>query len=652
MSKVKRNDPCPCGSGKKYKKCCANSNVISFPTHLVREEVIEAQEKILHFAFTEYDNELMKFTTIELGPLTDNEDLNDAIMFHTTIWAIFNYPLVQDKETIFDVFMNKKAKQFKRPQTVETISKWHSLTPVIGRVKTINGTNAEVASVYTNETYNLDLHAHDIPAEKDLMIFFPIDIQGTTEVFTSYIHIPHQVANACLGRVEEEVQLVQQEEDPSLTAHEYLTENFPQYLMTIFDDEPAVLENEIQWDDPRHEMVGQLLAQKMSEHFLPEHIVLAEHLWHVYCRKTMPAPRKLGGYAAAVEYLVGQLPTNSPSFTQKEVAERYEVSPGTVSSRFREMENAIKDEIHQIVSGNYDGSTPPPPGSMNPERTLREVEQLLQSQEFETEEDLHEFLNNQLNKPMAPSDKQTDEEKAQDLLFDAMDTFGELREKLIEQALELDPASPDAYTMLAEEMTDPIEALSCFKKAMDLAYEKIGQEEFEENKGHFWGFVSTRPYMRAKLGYAETLYSIGQMKKAISEFEEMLALNPNDNQGIRYLLCTVYIEENQLTQAKKLLDQYKDDETAHFNYQRVLIEYLSNGQTKKLDKLMEKALRQNYKVPIYLLDLYNTPPVNNGYIGYGDETEAYDYALKSKHLWEDHVPLMDFLRHSAANINI
>lgn len=23
MSKVGRNDPCPCGSGKKYKKCCA-----------------------------------------------------------------------------------------------------------------------------------------------------------------------------------------------------------------------------------------------------------------------------------------------------------------------------------------------------------------------------------------------------------------------------------------------------------------------------------------------------------------------------------------------------------------------------------------------------------------------------------------------------
>lgn len=23
MTKISRNDPCPCGSGKKYKKCCA-----------------------------------------------------------------------------------------------------------------------------------------------------------------------------------------------------------------------------------------------------------------------------------------------------------------------------------------------------------------------------------------------------------------------------------------------------------------------------------------------------------------------------------------------------------------------------------------------------------------------------------------------------
>ncbi len=29
MSKVGRNDPCPCGSGKKYKKCCMEKDALS-----------------------------------------------------------------------------------------------------------------------------------------------------------------------------------------------------------------------------------------------------------------------------------------------------------------------------------------------------------------------------------------------------------------------------------------------------------------------------------------------------------------------------------------------------------------------------------------------------------------------------------------------
>ena len=31
MDKVGRNDPCPCGSGKKYKFCHGQSNIIPFP---------------------------------------------------------------------------------------------------------------------------------------------------------------------------------------------------------------------------------------------------------------------------------------------------------------------------------------------------------------------------------------------------------------------------------------------------------------------------------------------------------------------------------------------------------------------------------------------------------------------------------------------
>ena len=31
--KISRNDPCPCGSGKKYKKCCQKKTPSSLPTY-------------------------------------------------------------------------------------------------------------------------------------------------------------------------------------------------------------------------------------------------------------------------------------------------------------------------------------------------------------------------------------------------------------------------------------------------------------------------------------------------------------------------------------------------------------------------------------------------------------------------------------------
>lgn len=44
MSKVGRNDPCPCGSGKKYKKCCAEKELPSpsTPSEALREAKVNA----------------------------------------------------------------------------------------------------------------------------------------------------------------------------------------------------------------------------------------------------------------------------------------------------------------------------------------------------------------------------------------------------------------------------------------------------------------------------------------------------------------------------------------------------------------------------------------------------------------------------------
>ncbi len=43
---VGRNDPCPCGSGKKFKKCCGNPKLSARNIQVVQEGEISLAEKI------------------------------------------------------------------------------------------------------------------------------------------------------------------------------------------------------------------------------------------------------------------------------------------------------------------------------------------------------------------------------------------------------------------------------------------------------------------------------------------------------------------------------------------------------------------------------------------------------------------------------
>jgi tetratricopeptide repeat protein len=59
-----------------------------------------------------------------------------------------------------------------------------------------------------------------------------------------------------------------------------------------------------------------------------------------------------------------------------------------------------------------------------------------------------------------------------------------------------------------------------------------GQEFFE------FGVVQLvcPPYMRARLGLAHSLWTAGRRDEAVQHLQDMLRLNPGDNQGVRYTL--------------------------------------------------------------------------------------------------------------------
>ncbi len=104
----------------------------------------------------------------------------------------------------------------------------------------------------------------------------------------------------------------------------------------------------------------------------------------------------------------------------------------------------------------------------------------------------------------------------------------------------------------------------------------LGPEGFKQYAGHFWGFLETRPYMRARAGLASTLLQLGDVDGALAHYRDMLKLNPNDNQGIRYVLAGCLLRQDNDSALKELLAAHEDG-SAFWLYTRALVAFRESG---------------------------------------------------------------------------
>src|SRR5712691_4544408 len=135
-------------------------------------------------------------------------------------------------------------------------------------------------------------------------------------------------------------------------------------------------------------------------------------------------------------------------------------------------------------------------------------------------------------------------DRAQELIYDAWDAgTTKRRVALARQALEISPHCADAYVILAGHAVRGSDAeLELWRQGLAAGEAALGKSGFEDYAGHFWGFLETRPYMRTRLGLAMALWRRGAREEAADHLRDMLRLNPNDNQGIRYLLASYLVE--------------------------------------------------------------------------------------------------------------
>jgi tetratricopeptide (TPR) repeat protein len=237
-------------------------------------------------------------------------------------------------------------------------------------------------------------------------------------------------------------------------------------------------------------------------------------------------------------------------------------------------------------------------------------------------------------------------EAAQAIAYDAWDAAGARRRALAEKALAISPLCADAHVILAHAAPDAEVALSRWRQAVAAGEAAIGPAGMKGMEGEFWGWLETRPYMRALLGLAQALREAGAVEEALAICQRMLVLNPNDNQGVRYVLLGWLMAEGRDAEAQALVGAYPDEGMAVWPWTSALLAFRAQGDSEAARALLGSAVAANPHVAPLLDGTKRMPKRQVAYYGWGEPSEAQVVVQEVGAAWMLTPGAIDWLRAS------
>ncbi len=300
----------------------------------------------------------------------------------------------------------------------------------------------------------------------------------------------------------------------------------------------------------RYNIISELLlGKKESLSYIEEDSKLILKLWDAYWKKKKGDLRgDPAVLAAAILWRYSSdnhLWEDDKRWTQKSLAELFNVRGKTIGNNASEIMKTLKigyfDDrfCRKTVAEN------------NPLKHMAILPNgLIMSREMAEDEGL----------AFAPLKK-----NKEDYYYDGCDWLESGNEKkavyYFKKALEMDDEYVEAWNSLGtaywEDNFD--KAKGYFQKAYELTLKRFKGEWPKELN---WGILENRQYLRSINGFGLTLWRERKDSEALEMFKLLLKLNPNDNQGARYLVADIYagikwgqVEEDQNTEERILEEQ-------------------------------------------------------------------------------------------------
>jgi hypothetical protein len=206
---IGRNDPCLCGSGKKYKKCCESKEAIS-----IEEVQTDELERVLQTFYDEYPErkDINEFTEIVKTWSESLKQYLDQEMIEAIVLDEFFF---HHKPEIWESYLEKQRKKIVRPSTLKVINQWNEPRVFVGEVVKVDTDYMAVTHILTKETILLrresekpvpvGVHMYcfifpdgtlkaDCYLAISSLIFFPIDHKKVFDHFVSQFESQNELS--------------------------------------------------------------------------------------------------------------------------------------------------------------------------------------------------------------------------------------------------------------------------------------------------------------------------------------------------------------------------------------------------------------------------------------------------------------------------
>ncbi len=185
------------------------------------------------------------------------------------------------------------------------------------------------------------------------------------------------------------------------------------------------------------------------------------------------------------------------------------------------------------------------------------------------------------------------------------------RASLLRLALERDADCAAARVELADMEFHGGNWKSCLA-----AYEEVIKREaarWSSSRNAWWVDRATRPYLRAIYGRAMTQWHLGRYTAGAKTLEELLAINPRDNQGTRFLIPMLHLLAEAPERAAAFFSRYAERFPNDYSEPSFLFGWglccsLEGREQEARAKYIEGGLKNIYMAPMLLEQ--DEPPRN------------------------------------------